>query len=74
MRGPVTGLGSTCEGLTINRIEGYWAYAKDRLLRPHGVADEHFLLYLEETEYRFNHRDLDQNEFVDHSLSEVLLP
>lgn len=54
-------------------MEGYWAYAKERLLRPHGVADEHLLLYLKETEYRFNHRDLDQEEFVQHLLSEVLL-
>ena len=58
---------------SINGIEGYWAYAKERLLRPHGVADENLLLYLKETEYRFNHRDLDQKEFVEHLLNEVLL-
>jgi transposase-like protein len=58
---------------TINGIEGYWAYAKERLLRPHGMADKHFLLYLKETEYRFNHRHLDQEEFVNHLLEHVLL-
>lgn len=58
---------------TINGIEGFWAYAKERLLRPHGVADDHFLLYLKEVEYRFNHRELQPEEFVNHLLSEVLL-
>jgi transposase-like protein len=58
---------------SINGIEGFWAYAKERLLRHHGVADDHFLPYLKEVEYRFNRRDLDQEDFVDHLLSQVLL-
>lgn len=57
---------------SINGIEGFWAYAKERLLRPHGVSSEHFLLYLKEVEYRFNHRDLEPEEFV-HHLLQVLL-
>ncbi len=57
---------------SINGIEGFWAYAKERLLRPHGVSAEHFLLYLKEVEYRFNHRDLEPEEFV-HHLLQVLL-
>lgn len=58
---------------TISGIEGFWAYAKERLLRPHRVADDHFLLHLKEVEYRFNHRELEPEEFVNHLLSEVLL-
>ena len=58
---------------SINGIEGFWAYAKERLLRHHGVADDHFLLYLKEVEYRFNRRRLDQEAFVNHLLSQVLL-
>ena len=58
---------------TINGIEGFWAYAKERLLRHHGVADDHFLLYLKEVEYRFNRRELGQEAFVNHLLNQVLL-
>jgi transposase len=57
---------------TINGIEGFWAYAKERLLRHHGVSPDHFLLYLKEMEYRFNHRSLDPTDFADH-LVQVLL-
>lgn len=57
---------------TINGIEGYWAYAKERLLRHHGVDDDHFLLYLKEVEYRFNHRELSAQEFVNHLLLVLL--
>lgn len=57
---------------SINGIEGFWAYAKERLLRHHGVSPDHFLLYLKEMEYRFNHRSLDPNDFADH-LVQVLV-
>lgn len=57
---------------TINGIEGFWGYAKERLIKHHGVSAEHFLLYLKEMEYRFNHRALDQTEFANH-LVQVLL-
>ena len=56
----------------INGIEGFWAYAKERLLRYHGVSPDNFLSYLKEIEFRFNHRDLDSDGFVD-KLLEVLL-
>ena len=51
---------------SINGIEGFWAYAKERLLRQHGVSPDHFLLYLKEMEYRFNHRSLAPTDFADH--------
>lgn len=57
---------------SINGIEGFWAYAKERLLRHHGVSPDHFLLYLKEIEYRFNHRDLSAQELVDHLLLVLL--
>lgn len=57
---------------SINGIEGFWAYAKERMLRPHGVSTDHFLLYLKEVEYRFNHRHLDPQEFVHHLLKVLL--
>ncbi len=52
----------------INGIEGFWGYAKERLLRYHGVSPQNFLNYLKEIEFRFNHRKLNQQEFVRHLL------
>lgn len=52
----------------INGIEGFWGYAKERLLRHHGVSPDNFLYYLKEMEFRFNHRKLDQQKFVKHLL------
>ncbi|MBS3813725.1 IS1595 family transposase [Candidatus Bipolaricaulota bacterium] len=57
---------------TINGIEGFWGYAKERLLTHHGVSPENFLKYLKEKEYRFNHRHLTREDFVNKML-EVLL-
>ena len=41
----------------INGIESFWAYAKARLLKFHGVPLETFYLHLKESEFRFNHRN-----------------
>ncbi len=59
---------------SINGIEGFWAYAKERLLRHHGVSPDHFLLYLKEMEYRFNHRGLDPTDFADHLVQVLVSP
>lgn len=40
----------------INGIEGFWSYAKERLLKYHGVSKHNFILYLKELEFRFNYR------------------
>ena len=57
---------------SINGIEGFWAYAKERLLRHHGVSPDHFLLYLKEMEYRFNHRSLAPADCADHLVHVML--
>jgi len=41
----------------INGIEGFWSYAKERLLKFHGVSKENFVYYLKELEFRYNNRD-----------------
>jgi transposase-like protein len=47
-------------GLThINGIEGFWGYAKTRLVRFRGMAPSTFYLHLKECEFRFNNRDND---------------
>ena len=40
----------------INGIEGFWGYAKTRLVRFRGMAPSTFSLHLKECEFRFNHR------------------
>ncbi len=40
----------------VNGLEGFWAYAKERLIKFHGVSKEYFPLYLKELEFRYNHR------------------
>jgi transposase len=41
----------------INGIEGFWSYAKERLLRFHGVSKANFVCYLKGLEFRYNFRD-----------------
>jgi len=41
----------------INGIESFWAFAKSRLTKFHGISDSTFYLHLKECEFRFNYRD-----------------
>ena len=41
----------------INGLEGFWSFAKERLLKYHGVSQNHFYLYLKEMEFRYNYRN-----------------
>ena len=43
----------------INGLEGFWSYAKERLIKHHGVSKEKFPLYLKEMEFRYNNRNAD---------------
>jgi len=43
----------------INGLEGFWSFAKERMLKYHGISKKHFALYLKELEFRFNHRNQD---------------
>jgi len=38
------------------------------------VSPDHFLLYLKEMEYRFNHRSLNSTDFADHLVQVLLSP
>lgn len=40
----------------INGLEGFWSFAKERLIKFHGVSKEKFPLYLKEMEFRYNHK------------------
>lgn len=43
----------------INGLEGFWSYAKERLIKYHGVSKNNFPLYLKEMEFRYNNRNKD---------------
>ncbi len=40
----------------VNGLAGFWAYAKGKLLKHHGVSPAKFPLYLYESQFRYNHR------------------
>jgi transposase len=40
----------------INGLEGFWSFAKERLLKYHGINKNNFLLYLKEMEFRYNYK------------------
>lgn len=41
----------------INGIESFWAFAKERFHKYHGINRENYPLYLKEMEFRFNNRN-----------------
>ncbi|MCK4330308.1 IS1595 family transposase [candidate division WOR-3 bacterium] len=41
----------------INSIESFWAYAKERLIKYHGITPRKLYLYMKELELRFNNRN-----------------
>jgi transposase len=55
----------------INGLEGFWSYAKGKLLKHHGVSPHRFPLYLYEMQFRYNHR---RENLFDLFLQAVLKP
>ena len=45
------------EKVCINGVEGFWSFAKERLIKHHGISKNKFLLYIKEMEWRYNNRD-----------------
>ncbi len=43
----------------INGIEGFWSFAKERLMKHHGISPKKFPLYIKEMEWRYNNRNKD---------------
>lgn len=41
--------------LYVNGLEGFWSFAKERLIKFHGLSPEKSPLYLKEMEFRYNH-------------------
>jgi len=43
----------------INGIEGFWSFAKERLMKFHGMSPHTFPLYIKEMEFKYNYRHQD---------------
>ena len=56
----------------INGLEGFWSWAKERLIKYHGVSKEYFPLYLKELEFRYNYRHTDIFEIVSNYLCDLV--
>jgi len=48
----------------INGIEGFWSFAKERLIKHHGISRQKFLYYIKEMEWRYNNRGKDLFEVL----------
>ncbi len=44
------------KGQSINQIENFWGFAKERLSKFHGISRKTYPLHLKECEFRYNHR------------------
>jgi len=60
-------------GRHINGIESFWGYAKHRLAKFKGITPSAFQLHLLETEFRFNHREIDLYRFLLHECRNIPL-
>ena len=56
----------------INGLEGFWSWAKERLIKHHGVSKTHFPLYLKELEFRYNNRHTDVFDKVANYLCDLV--
>ena len=56
----------------INGLEGFWSWAKERLVKHHGVSPKNFPLYLKELEFRYNYRHTDIFENVAEYLCDLV--
>jgi transposase len=48
----------------INGLEGFWSYAKTRLIKHHGVSPQRFPLYLYKMQFRYNNRKKDLFDLI----------
>jgi len=56
----------------INGLEGFWSWAKERLIKHHGVSKKMFPLYLKELEFRYNNRNSDIFDLIANHLCDLV--
>jgi transposase len=62
----------TSGNVYINGLEGFWSWAKESLIKHHGVSKENFPLYLKELEFRYNNRHTDIFEKVSNFMCDLV--
>ena len=56
----------------INGLEGFWSWAKERLIKHHGVSKTSFPFYLKELEFRYNNRTADIFDLVANCMCDLV--
>ena len=56
----------------IDGLEGFWSFAKERLMKYHGVSKKKFPLYLKELEFRYNNRNRNMFVLLTHLLADFV--
>jgi transposase len=56
----------------INRVKGFWTWARDRFIKYFGVSSLNFPLYIKELEFRYNHRDKDIFQIIAKYMCDVM--
>jgi transposase len=56
----------------INGLEGFWSWAKEKIIKHHGISKAKFPLYLKELEFRYNNRHIDIFEKVANHLCDLV--
>lgn len=48
----------------INGIEGFWSFAKERLIKYHGISPRKFIYCIKEQEWRYNNKNENLFELI----------
>ncbi len=56
----------------MNRVDGFWTWARDRFIKYFGVSSINFPLYIKELEFRYNHRDQDIFEIITRFICDLM--
>jgi len=56
----------------INGLEGFWSWAKERLMKHHGISKKYFPLYIKELEFRYNNRNADLFDHIANYLCDLV--
>jgi len=56
----------------INGLEGFWSWAKERLIKHHGISPRWFPYYLKELEFRYNHRHDDMFDLAADAICKLI--
>ena len=58
--------------ISLNGLEGFWAFARQRLSSFHGSSDQELLFFLNELAFRYNHREQELFDSLASFLTELM--